>query len=189
MWVVRRIRVVVLAGVLLLVLAGCSESGSDSDGTTASTQSQDDAASDGQSDGSTASGNYATVTFGGTTYEVPADPLNLCNSLDNLIFGSFATDSSGNATQAGGKDVSVQINFGIPVTDWEAEGLQAPTLDVDLQSEATRWFAIVELGKGSVDSWELTDGMATGTATFVGETQGTGETVGTEQGSFEIVCR
>ena len=135
------------------------------------------------------SGNYAIVTIGTTSYEVPADPLNLCNSVDNLIFGSYATDASGQATQAGGPDVSIQVNFGVPATDWQDQGLQPPTLNVDLIDGGVRWFASTERGLGAVDSWQLTDGKATGEASFVGEVVGSGEEVGAETGSFEVVCR
>ena len=102
-------------------------------------------------------------------YEVPADPLNLCNGLDNLIFGSYATNASGQATQAGGPDVSIQVNFGVPAIDWQDQGLQPPTLNVDLIDGGVRWFASTERGLGAVDSRQLADGKATGEASFVGE--------------------
>jgi hypothetical protein len=140
-------------------------------------------------DGGDEGGNYATVTVGGTIYEVPANALNLCNSLSNLAFGSFATGADGAAAQAGGVDVGFQINFAIPVANWEDEGLQAPLLDVDDRIEGVRWWAATALGKGSVDSWTLEDGKAVGQASFVGEQAGTGNQVGAESGSFELVCR
>jgi hypothetical protein len=40
----------------------------------------------------------------------------------------------------------------MPVRDWEAEGLLAPTVNVDLIGEGIRWFASVALGLGSADS-------------------------------------
>lgn len=151
------------------------------------------AANDGTVDSGTddqdGSGNYAIVTIGTTAYEVPVDPLNLCNSLDNLINGSYAANASGEATQAGGPDVSLQVNFGLPTTDWQDQGLQPPILNVDLIDRGVRWFASTERGLGAVDSWQLTDGKATGEASFVGEAVDTGEEVGAETGSFEVVCR
>ena len=173
----------------LLMAAACGGDGTGSADVETPEQPTTAVASGGQPEASDVGENYAVVTIGGTTFEVPADPLNLCNSLDSLIFGSFATDSNGNTTQAGGTEVAVQINFGLPVTDWEAQGLQPPTLNVDVMEEGTRWFASVELGAGSVDSVMLNDGMATGAATFVSQDMGTGEETGTEQGTFEVVCR
>lgn len=182
-----RARYVVLLTALSLMLAACGGSTSDEagadDATASGTESETGAS--GSSDGS---GNYATVTIGGTTYEVPPDPLNLCNSLDTLISGSFALDAGGEVTQAGSPEASMQINFGIPVPEWEDEGLQPPILNVDLHDEGIRWFAGVDRGLGSVDSWQLNDGVATGSASFEAETV-TGESAGAESGSFEIVCR
>lgn len=175
-----------------------SDEGSDAGTTTAPSTTGDASGDDGsgsddasgnETGGDADAGNYAIVTIAGTDYEVPVDELNLCNSLGNIIFGSFAIDSAGNATQAGGTDVSVQVNFGLPAPDWQEQGLQPPILDVDLREEGSRWWASVERGIGSVDSWELNDGMATGSATFTSETTGSGEITGTETGTFEIVCR
>jgi hypothetical protein len=120
---------------------------------------------------------------------VPTDSLNVCNSLENLILGSFAIDGSGQVTQAGGVDVAIQVNFGLPAPDWQAQGLQAPILDVDLQDEGVRWWASIDRGLGSVDAWQLEAGRATGEATFVGEEAGSGNQLGTESGRFEVVCR
>jgi hypothetical protein len=183
--------VVLMAG----ALAGCGES-SEPAGDTSSdvteaggSTAEGPAGSSDSGVGGDASGNYAIVTIGSTTYEVPADPLNLCNSLDNLIFGSFAVDSTGAVTQAGGTEASIQVNFGVPATDWEDQGLQAPLLNVDLLDDGVRWFASTDRGLGMVDSWELTDGKATGEASFVGEEVGSGNEVGAESGTFEIICR
>lgn len=165
----------VAAVVALLVVSGCGGSSDD-----------EASASDGDQD---TSGNYAIVTIGSERFEIPPDELNLCNSLDNLIFGSFAADADGSAVQAGGSEATTQINFGVPVTNWEEEGLQAPTVNLDVLDEGIRWFASVERGLGSVDSWELSDGMATGQATFEAEEAGSGTVRGTESGTFEIVCR
>jgi hypothetical protein len=120
---------------------------------------------------------------------VPADSLNGCNSLGNLIIGSFAVDAGGAVVSAGGTDVGTQINFGISVPEWEAEGLQPPTIDVDDRAAGVRWWASVPRGFGSVDSWQLSDGKATGQATFVGEVIGSTDQRGPEPGSFEVVCR
>ena len=183
-----RARYVIYSAALALVLAACGGSTSEESGeddASAASATESEAGDSGSSDGS---GNYAMVTIGDTTYEVPPDPLNLCNSLDVLISGSFATDASGAATEAGGPEAAIQINFGVPVPEWEDEGLQPPILNVDLHDEGIRWFAGVDRGLGSVDSWELTNGVATGSASFEAETV-TGEPAGAEPGSFEIVCR
>lgn len=135
------------------------------------------------------SGNSARVTIGSETFEVPPDGLNLCNSLDNLISGSFAIAADGSPTQAGGPDAATQINFGVPVANWEEEGLSAPIVNLDLLDEGIRWFASTDRGLGSVDSWELAGGSATGQASFEAEEAGSGAVVGAESGTFEIVCR
>ena len=191
-----RARRILLAGALALVAAACGGGDDDASadtaaagGTQATTTTAAPAGGSGGGSSGESSGNYAIVTVGSTTYEVPANSLNLCNSLDNLIFASFATDGAGTVVTAGGTDVGVQINFGIPVPEWEAEGLQPPTLDVDDRGTSVRWWASVPRGLGSVDSWTLEDGKAVGEATFVGEEIGTTNQVGTESGSFEIMCR
>ena len=183
-----------MAVALVMMMAACG--GGDDDttpdtgpaGTQATTTTRAAGSSSGGG-GSEDGGNYAIVTVGGTTYEVPPDALNLCNSLDKVIFGSLAVNAGGTVTSAGGTDVAVQVNFGIPVPAWDEEGLQAPLLDVDDRTEGVRWWASVGRGLGSVDSWDLTGGKATGEATFVGEQAGTGNQVGTEPGTFEVVCR
>lgn len=145
--------------------------------------------SEGASGDQGGTGNYARVTIGPDTFEVPPDDLNLCNSLENLVFGSFAVGADGSATQAGGPDAATQINFGVPVSDWEDQGLQPPSVNVDLLDDGVRWFASVERGLGSVDSWTLADGTASGQATFEAEEAGSGTVIGSESGTFEIVCR
>ncbi len=182
--------------VTLVALASCGGS-TDEDATPADgnqATSDDDSAdepdeSDASSDDQDTSGNYATVIIGADTYEVPPDGLNLCNSLANMVFGSFAIATDGSPTQAGGTDAAIQVNFGVPVTNWEEEGLQAPTVNLDLLDDGVRWFASVDRGLGSVDSWELADGKATGEATFEAEEVGSGNVLGPESGRFEIVCR
>lgn len=180
-----------IIGLAALALAAAACGGGDDDGNAdrtdgATTTTQTSGSQGDPGDGGT---NYAIVTVGGTMYEVPANSLNGCNSLGNLIFGSFATDGDGTVVQAGGTDVGLQINFGLPVPEWEAEGLQPPGIDVDDRATSVRWWASVPRGLGSVDSWTLEDGKAVGEATFVGEELGTGTQVGTEAGSFEVVCR
>ena len=184
--------------VLTIALAACGESTDSGESATADDGSDDsdppeadapDEPETDPSDDGSSNGNYAIVTVGSTTYEIPADPLNLCNNFDNLIFGSFATDAGGQVVSAGGPDASLQINFGVPVTDWEDQGLQAPTMNVDLNDDGVRWFASTELGQGSVDSWTLDDGKAEGQASFVGTEAGSGAEVGSAAGSFEVVCR
>jgi hypothetical protein len=179
----------VLSAVLLVVACGGDDDGDGADGAGAGGGTTADGGEAGGSDGDAGSGNSAVVTIGGETFEVPPDELNGCNSLDQLIFGSFAVDDSGAVTQAGGPDAAVQVNFGIPVPEWEEEGLQPPNVIVDDNRGGTRWIASEESGSGSVDSWELTDGRATGSATFVVQDLGTGTESGTESGTFELVCR
>ena len=177
---------------MLLALAGCGGSSDDESAQTDEVSDGQTAAdgSDGDSGEQDASGNYARVTIGSETFEIPPDGLNLCNSLDNIIFGSFAIAADGSPAQAGGTEAATQINFGVPVTNWEEEeGLQPPLVNLDLLNEGIRWFASVERGLGSVDSWELADGKATGDATFEAEEAGSGSVIGSEAGSFEIVCR
>lgn len=185
------------AFVVLGGLAGCGGSSDDtSSGDAPASEAGGSATDDSASDDSGAasgdggeSGNYARVMIGSETFEVPPDELNLCNSLDTMIIGSFATAADGTAAQAGSPDAATQINFGVPVTNWEEEGLQAPTVNLDLLDDGIRWFASVDRGLGTVDSWELADGIATGEATFEAEEAGSGTVIGTETGSFEIVCR
>ncbi|MDH4279597.1 MAG: hypothetical protein OEW83_16115 [Acidimicrobiia bacterium] len=191
---------------MLLAMAGCggssdddsaqtdgaSDEASDGQPAAADTASDDTASADTASDDSgqqDASGNYARVTIGSETFEIPPDGLNLCNSLENIVFGSFAIAADGSPAQAGGTEAATQINFGVPVTNWEEEGLQPPLVNLDLIDEGMRWFASVDRGLGSVDSWELADGKATGEATFEAEEAGSGSVIGSEAGSFEIVCR
>ena len=186
-----------IAAVLALMAAACG--GGDDDGSAdgssdtqaPATTTTSQPAGNGSAGGSSgeSGGNYAIVTVGSTTYEIPANSLNLCNNLGNLIFASFAVDAGGTVVAAGGTDVGVQINFGIPVPEWEAEGLQPPTIDVDDRATSVRWWASVPRGLGSVDSWTLEDGKAVGEATFVGEEIGTTNQVGTESGTFEVMCQ
>lgn len=189
-------RWLVLFAAIALLTAACGGDDASSDTSPAGTQATTTTAAAGSSGSTGSSGggdagsdNYAIVTVGGTTYEVPADSLNGCNSLGNLIIGSFAVDAGGAVVSAGGPDVGTQINFGISVPEWEAEGLQPPTIDVDDRAQSVRWWASVPRGFGSVDSWQLADGKATGQATFVGEVIGSTDQRGPESGSFEVVCR
>lgn len=187
-----RVRRITVAAVLALVVAACGGGDDDAVDTAAPGGQQTTTSAPGNSSGGGGGdegGNFATVTVGGTIYEVPANAVNLCNSFGNMINGSFAAGADGTAAQAGGVDVGLQINFAIPVANWEDEGLQAPLLDVDDRSKGVRWWASTALGKGSVDSWTLEDGKAVGQASFVGEQAGTGNQVGAESGSFEVVCR
>lgn len=185
-------RVLALFAGLLLIVAACGGTGGEngSDGGLDDTSGSATQPTSGESDsGGDTSGNYAIVTIGGEAFEVPPDPLNGCNSLDNLIFGSFAVGAGGTPVQAGGPDADVQINFGIPVPEWEAEGLQPPNVIVDDNGAGTRYIASVEAGSGSVDQWELSGGQATGSATFAVQQQGTGTDSETETGTFEVVCK
>lgn len=179
----RKLRLVAVAALLLAACGGgaADQGGSvDTSDTTKTTQSGEQASGDD-------SDNYALVTIGEDAIEIPPDPLNVCTNRDNLIFGSFALGADGAIVQAGGTEVVVQVNFGIPVPDWEAEDLQPPNITVDDREAGTRWIASVDSGSGSVDNWELTDGRAIGTATFVVQDQ-TGAEAGTETGTFEVVC-
>lgn len=180
----------VTALVMLLAVAACGGS-EDGDSAAADEQTEGSAseAAQPQADDQAAADNYALVTIGSETFEIPPDGLNLCNSLDNIVFGSFAIAADGSPAQAGGTEAATQINFGVPVTNWEEEGLQPPLVNLDLLDEGIRWFASVDRGLGSVDSWELADGKATGEATFEAEEAGSGNVLGSESGSFEIVCR
>ena len=180
-----RVERFVLSWGIALMLAGCG--GGTSDDVDSVDPSTTPPSGETNPDGET-SGNYAIVTIGGETFEVPPDPLNGCNSLDNVIFGSFAVGADGTVVQAGGPDADVQINFGIPVRDWEAEGLQPPNMTVDDNTAGIRYIAAVGADSGSVDEWELSDGQATGSATFVLQAQGGADT-GVETGSFDVVCR
>lgn len=182
-------KVLTATAALALVVAACGGGDDDAGPADDPQAAETDGAAAAGGGSAAGDGNYAIVTVGDTTYEVPADALNLCNSLDNLIFGSFAIDGNGQATQAGGVDVAIQVNFGLPVPDWQAQGLQAPLLDVDLQEDGVRWWASVDRGLGSVDSWQLEGGRATGDATFVGEETGSGNPAGTESGTFDVLCR
>lgn len=193
----RLMRAAAVALVALGAIAGCGGSSDDTSTDVASASEEaasatNDAEPDDSSAGAgdqSASANFARVTVGSETFEVPPDGLNLCNSLDNMIFGSFAIAADGSTAQAGSPDAATQFNFSVPVENWEEEGLQAPTVNLDLLDDGIRWFASVERGLGSVDTWELADGVATGQATFEAEEAGSGNVVGTESGSFEIVCR
>lgn len=192
------LRLLLKAAFVLVVLGAITGCGGSSDGDPSSgegaTATDEDEAAESAASNETSgdpdpSGNYARVTIGSETFEIPPDGLNLCNSLGNQVFGSFAAGADGSATQAGGTDAATQVNFGVPVTNWEEEGLQAPIVNLDLLDEGIRWFASVDRGLGSVDSWELADGKATGEATFEAEQVGSGTAIGSETGSFEIVCR
>lgn len=182
-------RLVVMAIAMMVPLGACG-GGSDETAEPAGVDAADDsAASEAAPDGGDGTANYASVTVGDSTFEIPADPVNGCNSLDDLIFGSFAVNAAGTPTQAGSPEASIQVNFGIPVTDWQDRGLQAPLVNVDLLDEGVRWMASIERGLGSVDSWQLADGVASGEASFVGQTVGSGEQVGVTTGTFEVRCR
>lgn len=191
----RSVAIPLVTLVFVAACGGSSDSASTSDnGSTSANDGDQSVASQAETSEEAAveqdaSSNYARVTIGSETFEIPPDGLNLCNSLDNLIFGSFAVAADGSPAQAGGTDAATQVNFGVPVTNWEDEGLQAPIVNLDLLDEGVRWFASVDRGLGSVDSWELADGTATGQATFEAEQTGSGTVIGTETGSFEIVCR
>ena len=129
------------------------------------------------------------MTVGAITYEIPPAPLNTRNSLANVIFGSFAVDEDGQVTAAGGPDAAVQINFAVPPPDGEAHGLQPPALIVDDNGSGARRIASIEADAGSVDSWDLVDGRASGTATCAVQELGSGADPGSETGSFETVCQ
>lgn len=161
--------------------AGPADSG-EPDRTSTTAGSSDDQGGNGD-------GNYATFEIGGTTYAVPADAVNGCNNLTDIVFGSFAADASGQAVPAGGTDVAIQINFAVPVADWETNGVQPPEISVDERAENRRWTVSTQRNIGSLDSWELRDGLATGSGTFVEQDIGSGEERGEAPGSFEILCR
>jgi hypothetical protein len=174
-----------------LLLAGCGGSeaepvaGGDTDSDTS-----DSTAGDSSDPGATGPANYAVVRVGDVEYDFPADPLNTCNNLGSVIGGSFATGADGAPVQAGGPDVVVQINFVVPIADWEAQDLQPPNISVDDLDEGVRWqsggFDDIE---GQFESWEMSAGLAEGTASFIDwNADRGGEETESIPGSFEILC-
>lgn len=187
---------------LMLVVASCGgidATGIDPEGS----GSGDDAPSSGSAAHEDSSGqagegggNGATVIIGDTRFEFGLDPAHTCNSFDKIIGGSFAIDSDGNATQPGGGSQSggAQLNFAIPVPTWETEGLQPPSIIIDHWGEEIRWMAQGDMDLGAVEDWELSDGVATGTASFIAQGGTTGSDAAGQPdeepvlGSFEITC-
>ncbi len=137
-------------------------------------------------------GNAAIVTIGETTYAVPAGQANRCSNIESMVFGSFAAGGGQavdpNEADLEGDNIEVKVSFVLAVSNWEELGLQPPSINVDLVDEGVQWFAAADSGLGSVDSWQLSDGQATGRATFLGR-NASGEDLGLVTGTFEVVCR
>ncbi|MFO7549264.1 MAG: hypothetical protein R6X29_10415 [Acidimicrobiia bacterium] len=163
------------------------DAGNDTTSTTGASNSGDGAGSSG-----TGPANFAVVTVGDVVYEFPADPVNGCNNLGNVIGASYAIGADGSPVEAGGPEVAVQFNFIVPEVDWEAQGLQAPSLTLDDYGNGVfvRWqaggFDDIE---GVFEVWELSNGRAQGTVTFIDYNAHTaGEETEPVPGSFEILC-
>jgi hypothetical protein len=186
-----RIPLALLLAASLVAACGGGDTNSGSDGQPGSDTSSTTGPPGGAS-GPDASGpaNYAVVTVGDVVYEFPADPLNACNNLGNVIGASYATGADGGPVQAGGPDVAVQLNFIVPEVDWEAQGLQAPSITLDDYGRGVRWqaggFDDIE---GVFETWEMSDGRAQGTVTFIDYiVHSAGGTTEPIPGSFEILC-
>jgi hypothetical protein len=188
----------VIPGVLAvsLVVAACSGSGDDSTTTAGSGSGATTTTSipgGGGTDDGTAT-NRAILTIGDLTYDLTVpDDLGPCSMNGPYLIGSFAVDASGAAVQAGDTGAAVQINFGIPPADWEAQGIAAGSVGVEDRTEGVYWLATEELSDDtiSVGIEDITvDGTrASGTASYLETVDffGGGDAV-VEAGTFDITC-
>jgi hypothetical protein len=141
-------------------------------------------------------GSFAFVTVGDTVYELQMDDTTgACTLRDDVMGASFALDAGGNPVEAGSVDVALQVNFVIPLPDWEARGLQPPQISLDDQATGIRWqaggveSAGVTTEQSQLVAWTLEAGRAEGTATFLDLNSylAGGDSL-SQAGSFEIEC-
>ena len=141
-------------------------------------------------------GSFAFITVGDTVYELQMDDATgACTSSDDVMGASFAVDASGNPIEAGSVDAALQVNFIIPLPDWEAQGLQPPQISLDDRATGVRWQAGgVESGgvtaeQSQLVAWTLEAGRAEGTATFLDlNAYLAGGAPSSVAGSFEVEC-
>lgn len=207
-----KVLVAVVAGVVLLAACGGGTQGAGADGSDttagdtattaappASTTTVGAAPTTGDS-GSTAPGPAAsggaataTVTIGDTTYEFTDDTGTwTCGSLGGMIYGTWATDVSGAPLLAGSADAEHTLIFTVGPPDWEEQGMQEPSVAVQVASEGAQWWAgaVPQVSEESrLESWTTGDGHAAGEATFVDVgaygRDGTDDLV---PGTFDITC-
>ncbi len=141
-------------------------------------------------------GSFAFVTVGDTVYELQMDDTTgACTLRDDVMGASFAVDAAGNPIDAGSVDVALQVNFIIPLPDWEARGLQPPQISLDDRATGLRWQAGgvessgITAGQSQLVAWTFEAGRAEGTATFLDLNAylSGGEPLSLA-GSFEIEC-
>lgn len=179
-----------------IVAAGCSgadSSPSSPDATETTTTALSSGSGNAGTDSGT-DGNHAVVTIGESTYEVTTtNALGPCSDTGPYLVGSFAADATGAPVQAGGSDVVLQINFGIPPADWAEQGVAPGSITVDDLTAGENWLATEELSADDlvvgIETVSLDGQHATGTARFV-ETisfYGSGERLAVA-GTFDITC-
>lgn len=164
-----------------------------SESTETSTSASSSGAGSAGGDGGT-DGNHAVVTVGESTYEVStSNALGPCSETGPYLVGSFAVDASGAPVQAGGGNVALQINFGIPPADWADQGVAPGSITVDDRTAGENWLAAEELGADDlvvgIETVSFDGRHVTGTARFV-ETiafYGSGERLSVP-GTFDITC-
>jgi hypothetical protein len=141
-------------------------------------------------------GSFAFITVGDKVYELQMDDATgACTSSDDVMGASFAVDAAGNPIEAGSVDAALQVNFIIPLPDWEAQGLQPPQISLDDRATGVRWQAGgvessgVTAGQSQLVAWTLEAGRAVGTATFLDlNAYLAGGDPLSQGGSFEIEC-
>jgi hypothetical protein len=192
---VRAVRILLIGTMIAASLAACGGSDTSSgDGqpdavtTTTTGEAMD------TSGGSTSAASHAEITIGDLTYTFDISGLpTQCSQSGPYLQGSFALDASGAAVEAGGPDVSVQLNFGIPPEDWESEGLSPGSVGVEDLTTNEYWLAAADVGPADgtigITTINLDGDHATGTATFL-EINGfyAGSEPRVAEGTYDITC-
>lgn len=137
----------------------------------------------------------ASVVVGDKVYDFLIDLPNQCGDNQGVLFGTFAVDAMGNGMQGGDANRAVALNFSVPPSDWQERGLQPPQIAVDDATTGQRWqaggveSAGIDSADSSVISWELVDGVASGSATFIDlNAHFAGQETEPMGGTFDITC-
>jgi hypothetical protein len=194
--IVKPIRLTI-TGVLLIATVGACSSGGATD-TNAGTDVDTTTTAGGESLDTSglprSEDSSAQVTIGDLTYSFDISGLPAqCNTAGPYFQGSFALDASGAAVQAGGPDVVVQLNFGIPPEDWESQGLSPGSVGVEDRTTGEYWVASADIGPADgtvgVQTINIDGDHATGTAAFI-EINGfyAGDEPQIVEGTYDITC-